>query len=241
MTTADGPAFSLVIPCYNEERGLPELVRRCAFVAREGDGEVILIDNGSVDNTALVLRDLLGPASTPGGRGIVRWVSVPVNRGYGFGIRAGLKEAMAPIIGWTHADLQTDPADALRALDCFRSDQPTLVKGLRFGRRFADRFFTAGMSVFESLLLFAPLNDINAQPTMFTRSLLDEWASPPDDFSLDLYAFYIARRSGFAIRRFPVIFAPRRWGSSSWNTDFRAKGRFIRRTIDFSVRLRRNL
>ena len=239
--TADAPTFSLVIPCYNEERGLAELVRRCAFVASEGGGEVILVDNGSGDGTAALLTELLGPAGSAAGRGVVRWVSVPINKGYGYGIRAGLNEAVAPIVGWTHADLQTDPADALRALEGFASDRPTLVKGLRFGRGFADRFFTVGMSVFESILLFAPLNDINAQPTMFTRDLLDEWETPPDDFSLDLYAFYIARRSGFAIKRFPVIFAPRRWGSSSWNTDFTAKRKFIRRTVDFSLRLRRTL
>jgi hypothetical protein len=46
---------------------------------------------------------------------------------------------------------------------------------------------------------------------------------------------------GFEIRRFPVIFAPRKWGTSSWNTDFSAKRRFIRRTVDFSLELRKSL
>lgn len=236
------PAFSLVIPCYNEAAGLPELVRRCAYVAAEGGGEVVLVDNGSTDDSAAVLAGLLGPADDPEGRDGVRWVRVPVNQGYGFGITSGLAAARAPIVGWTHADLQTDPADVLRALPLFEGDGgPMLVKGRRYGRPVADRVFTAGMSAFETVLLRRPLRDINAQPTLFSRELLDRWGTPPKDFSLDLFALYSAAAHGFGIRRFPVVFAPRKFGTSSWNTDFAAKRRFIRRTLDYSLDLRKSL
>jgi glycosyltransferase involved in cell wall biosynthesis len=233
--------FSLVIPCYNEAQGLAELVRRCAYVAAEGRGEVILVDNGSSDDSARVLEELLGAEGADGLDG-VRWIRVPVNQGYGFGITSGLAAARAAIVGWTHADLQTDPADVLRALPLLEdAGGPVLVKGRRYGRPVADRVFTAGMSVFESLLLRRPLHDINAQPTLFSRELLDRWGEPPTDFSLDLFALWTARELGFEIRRFPVIFAPRKFGTSSWNTDWSAKRRFIRRTLDYSISLRKSL
>jgi glycosyltransferase involved in cell wall biosynthesis len=236
------PAFSLVIPCYNESAGLPELVRRCAYVATEGGGEVILVDNGSADDSAAVLEGLLGPAGAEPGRDGVRWVRVPVNQGYGFGITSGLAATRADVVGWTHADLQTDPADVLRALPLLEGTSgPVLVKGRRFGRPLADRVFTAGMSAFETALLRRPLRDINAQPTLFHRELLDRWGTPPTDFSLDLFALYTAGRLGFEIRRFPVVFAPRKFGTSSWNTDFAAKRKFIRRTLDYSLQLRKSL
>lgn len=236
------PAFSLVIPCYNESAGLGELVRRCVYVATEGGGEVVLVDNGSSDDSATVLESLLGAAGGPGTDG-VRWVQVPVNQGYGFGITSGLAAARADIVGWTHADLQTDPADVLRAMQLFAAGggERLLVKGRRYGRPVADRVFTAGMSVFESALLQRPLRDINAQPTMFHRALLDEWPEPPKDFSLDLFAMYWASRLGFAVRRLPVVFAPRKFGQSSWNTDLAAKRRFIKRTVDYSLELRKAL
>lgn len=241
------PRFSLVIPCYNEARGLPELIDRCRFVAKAGAGEVVLVNNGSADDSRTVLAGLLGdPDGTPGA-GVVRWTDVPVNKGYGFGIVSGLKVAAAPVIGWTHADLQTDPVDVLRALELFDVagvDAPgadVLVKGRRYGRPFGDVVFTAGMSLFESVLLRTPLRDINAQPTMFTRSLLERWGTPPDDFALDLFALYKAKKLGFTVRRFPVIFAPRKFGTSSWNTDFAAKRKFIKRTVDFSLTLRKTL
>jgi glycosyltransferase involved in cell wall biosynthesis len=230
------PAFSLVVPCYNEARSLPELVLRARFTAEAGNGEVILVDNGSTDDTPQVLARLLSAEDDR-----VRSIRVEPNEGYGWGITSGLAVARGPIVGWTHADLQTDPADALRAVAALEGVARGMVKGRRFGRPVADRVFTAGMSVFETVLLRRRLNDINAQPTMFSRELLDEWGTPPKDFSLDLFAMYTAAERGYQIRRIPVVFAPRRFGTSSWNVDLAAKRKFIKRTVDFSLALRKQL
>ena len=231
------PAFSLVIPCYNEAASLPELVLRARFTAEAGGGEVILVDNGSTDATPQVLADLLA-----GGDDRVRTVRVDPNEGYGWGITQGLLAARAPIVGWTHADLQTDPADALRAVAAMEGADRVLVKGRRYGRPLADRVFTAGMTAFETVLLRRRgLSDINAQPTMFHRDLLTGWEKAPKDFALDLFALYTAVERGYEVRRIPVVFAPRRFGTSSWNVDLAAKRKFIRRTVDFSLALRKKL
>ena len=140
--------FSLVIPCYNEAANLPLLLERCGALVAEPGVEVILVDNGSTDETPGVLRDLL--PKVPG----CRSVHVPVNRGYGFGVLAGLGAADGDILGWTHADMQTDPEDALHGLALFRrAGHDIFVKGRRCGRPLADTMFTAGMSLFETLLL----------------------------------------------------------------------------------------
>jgi hypothetical protein len=97
------------------------------------------------------------------------------------------------------------------------------------------------MSVFETVLLRTRLNDINAQPTMFSRALMDDWGTPPKDFALDLFAMHTAARKGYVVHRFPVVFAPRRFGTSSWNVDLASKRRFIKRTVDFSLALRKRL
>lgn len=232
------PRFSLVVPCYNEARSLPDLIRRCRFVAEEGEGEVILVDNGSTDDTPHVLCSLFEKES--GAR--VRTIRVEVNRGYGFGITSGLAEATAPLIGWTHADLQTDPIDLLRGLSLITDfHQPFLLKGRRYGRPVSDRFFTAGMSMFETALFGRRMTDINSQPTLFPRELMEIWGTPPRDFSLDLFTMHAALLAGYEVVRFPVLVAPRRFGTSSWNVDFAAKRRFIKRTLDYSFTLRRAL
>lgn len=229
--------LSLVIPCYNEAKSLPALVARCADVVQaEPDCEIILVDNGSSDDTPGTLaRELAGRAG-------LRSIRVPVNRGYGYGILEGLRACDGEILGWTHADLQTDPMDAIRGYAIFKSHaHPTglLVKGRRHGRPVADTVFTLGMSIFESVLMGRAMQDINAQPTLFSRALYERWVDPPADFALDLYAYAEAKAAGAHVARFPVIFAPRMHGVSHWNVNWRAKLKFIRRTLDFSFRLRR--
>jgi glycosyltransferase involved in cell wall biosynthesis len=228
--------ISLVIPCYNEAANLRLLLERCKLVTQKSDAEVILVDNGSTDDTREVLKQLLN--YYPGCRSI----RIDKNQGYGFGILSGLRAAKGEILAWTHADLQTDPQDTLAGLEMFDDHGTDLfVKGRRYGRPLGDRFFTVAMSVFETTLLRAPLWDINAQPTMFSRAFFETWDEPPLDFSLDLYAYYQARRASLTVRRFPVRFGERAYGMSHWNIDWRSKLKFIRRTAHYSMALRKNL
>jgi len=225
--------FSLVIPCYNEAANLPLLLDRCRLILDRGNVEVLLVDNGSTDHSPAVLADLL--PQYPGSRS----VRVERNLGYGFGIICGLREARGEIVGWTHADMQTDPHDILAGLSLFqRHGDNIFVKGRRHGRPFADVIFTVGMSLFETLLLKQPLWDINAQPTMFSREFFNTWESPPKDFSLDLFAYFQACTRGLMVYRFPVRFAARAHGVSHWNINWLAKWKFIKRTIIFSVQLK---
>ncbi|MBF0508715.1 MAG: glycosyltransferase [Deltaproteobacteria bacterium] len=230
--------LSIVIPCYNEQNNIPLILARFAGAITREDIEVILVNNGSTDDSAQILRTLVPRYP------FARTVLVPVNLGYGFGIISGLKEATGEYIGWTHADLQTDPQDTVRALDIIEtSGNPTniYVKGKRTGRAWFDNLFTIGMSFFETLYLHKWLWDINAQPNIFHRRLYEQWGEPPHDFALDLFALYMARQYRFELIRFEVIFPERIHGQSSWNTGLKAKWKFIKRTIGFSARLKQDM
>lgn len=228
--------LSLVIPCYNEDRNIPLLLERCGDLAKLGEVEVILVDNGSTDNSPQVLASLL--PNYPG----CRSVRVEVNQGYGYGILSGLREAEGDVLAWTHADMQTDPHDVIKGLEIFNQcSKHIFVKGKRYGRPVADVFFTIGMSIFETLLLGTWLWDINAQPTMFSREFFATWKNPPNDFSLDLYAYFMARKAGQKIQRFPVLFAERAHGVSHWNVNWSAKRKFIKRTVVFSMQLKQGI
>jgi glycosyltransferase involved in cell wall biosynthesis len=230
--------LSLIIPCYNEAKSLPFLISRLKESFTREDVEVILVDNGSKDETPRILAEQSADSSR------IRSLRVEVNQGYGFGILQGLQSAQGTFIGWTHADLQTDPKDALRALEIIENhESPSMLflKGRRYGRPIFDRLFSAGMGVFESLYLKARLWEINAQPTIFPNKFFESWSDPPHDFSLDLFAFYEARIQGLQVVRFPVFFGKREFGTSHWNVDWRSKVKFIRRTVDFSVKLKKRL
>lgn len=229
--------LSIVIPCYNESKNIPLIFSRFGDVIERTDVEVVLVDNGSTDNSEEVINELLPKYS------FARSVKVEKNQGYGFGILSGLKEAKGTYIGWTHADMQTDPKDVIKALDIIESQDEEMiyVKGDRKGRPFFDQFFTIGMSFFESVYLGKKLWDINAQPNIFHRRFYETWENPPFDFSLDLYTLFLARKREVKLIRFKVLFPERIHGSSSWNTGFKAKKKFIKRTLDFSKKLKKRL
>ena len=99
------PELSLVIPCYNEAGNLPALVARVVEVFGDRDAEVILVDNGSTDDTPEAMARLIA------GHEFIHGTRVEVNQGYGFGILSGLAVAAGEVLAWTHADLQADPAE----------------------------------------------------------------------------------------------------------------------------------
>lgn len=228
--------LSIVIPCYDEAENIPLILQRFEQVIQDYNIEVILVNNGSQDHSAQVLEELLPKYP------FARTTLVPVNQGYGYGILQGLKEAKGDYIGWTHADMQTDPADVIKAYQMIENaGQPVYVKGNRKGRPVFDQIFTIGMGWFESLYFRKPMKDINAQPNIFPRDFYEKWDNPPHDFSLDLYAVFMAQQQGLPVVRFPVLFPKRQHGQSKWNTGLKSKWKFIRRTLEYSKKLKRQL
>ena len=229
--------LSIVVPCYNEAENIPLILKRFSEVIKREDVEVVLVDNGSADRSSEILEELLP------GYPFARSIRVEVNQGYGYGILQGLKACRGEFLGWTHADMQTDPADLIRALQIIeenRDKKNIYIKGNRKGRPLSDRFFTGGMSLFETIYLGVKLYDINAQPNVFGREFFETWKNPPKDFALDLYALYMAQKAGLEIKRFDVMFPERIHGESHWNNgSLKAKWKFIKRTLEFSVKLKK--
>ena len=231
--------LSIIVPCYNESKNIPLILEKFSSVIKRDDVEVLLVNNGSKDNSQEIL-DILIPKYP-----FARIVKVEVNQGYGFGITSGLNEAKGEFIGYTHADMQTDPADPIKALEIIEKQtnpKNCYLKGDRKGRPLFDQFFTMGMSLFETIYLRTKLWDINAQPNIFHKSFFDSVkGSCPKDFSLDLYLLYMAKKKGLKVIRFDVVFPERIHGESSWNTGLASKWKFIKRTLDFSVKLKKEL
>ena len=112
MTRA--PELSIVIPAYNEERRLPETLRRIrAYVeAKRADAEVIVVDDGSKDRTAVIVEE------TSASWLALRLVRNDSNRGKGNAVRHGVLEARGRMVLFTDADLSTpiEEADKLLAV-----------------------------------------------------------------------------------------------------------------------------
>ncbi len=93
--------LSVVIPAYNEERRLPSsLLKLNDYMKRKGIlGEIIVVDDGSTDNTADVAGKL--------GIRSLRIIRNGVNRGKGYSVKAGILEARYPLVLFSDSDLAT--------------------------------------------------------------------------------------------------------------------------------------
>ncbi len=225
---------SLIIPCFNEAKSLETLVNQCKKNVNKHT-EIIFVNNGSTDDSLKIFKKLI-----PNNDFNLKFINIKRNIGYGNGILEGLKSSKGQYIGWTHADLQTNPCDALNKFHLFEncSNQDIFIKGKRIKRNMFDSFFSLGMSLFESILFQKFFNEINAQPNLFSKSFYNSWKNPPNDFSLDLYVYVQAKKQKLNIKRFNVYFKERKYGHSKWNTSIKNKIKFIIRTLKFSFNLR---
>jgi len=185
--------LSVVIPAYNEEEGIAEIIHRVLGIKEKlvnvgvQDLELIVVDDGSQDNTGQIARDVDG----------VKLISHPKNCGYGAALKTGFSQAKGELIGFLDAD-GTYPPEYFPQLCKEALDGSDLVIGSRMAgeksqmprvRRMGNIFFAglisilgrqritdsaSGMRVFKREVLerVYPLpNGLNLTPIMSTRAI----------------------------------------------------------------------
>ena len=229
--------LSIVIPCYNESDSISLLIEKLEPILKK-DIEVVLVDNGSNDDTSITLEKLQLSEN-------IKVLKLQENLGYGNGIIQGLKKTSGEIVSWTHADLQTDPNDVIRGYEKYKQaliKKQCIVKGRRKNQTFLEKIITWGMSIYCSLLLGKRLIDINAQPKIFHRSFLDLFTSPPLDFSFDLYMIYSFKKQKIKIETIPVYFEKRLHGESKGGgSNLRGKIKIVIKTIKYVKKLKNKI
>lgn len=228
--------YSIVIPCYNEADNIAQLVNKFYEIYKNNSYiELILVDNGSTDNTNQLIKENMEKYD------FIKLVEVMPNIGYGNGIKQGLLSAHGDYMCIMHADMQSNPDEIIKGINYLQSHnypEKIFIKSLRKNRPILDRFFTFGMSIFETIYLKTFLHDITAQPTIFHRSFFYSLENIPDDFLFDLYLYYNAKKMHYTIYRFPIIQNDRMAGTSSWNTGLSARIKLIKRVLEYSRRLK---
>lgn len=225
--------LSIIIPCYNEEKNLPILVEKLTTLIKSTNHslDIILVNNGSTDNSAAVLEQLLQNQT------IIRSILVPVNQGYGYGLSQGFNSAKGDILACTHADMQTDPQAIIEAYDKYlqlapHTNQEILIKGRRINRPIIEQIFTFLMQTYANLKLKTNLSDISAQPKLFSKTFWNNiHHNAPHDFALDLYLVHSMKKIG-AIHTIDVDYSLRQFGEStggsgSWISRIKASKRMI--------------
>ena len=116
-------SISIVIPTYNEEKFLPELIdkiKKINFSKLNLSHEIIVVNDGSTDNTKQILSKIDGIS-----------VLEQDNKGKGSAVQKGIKYSNADLILIQDADLEYDPQDYYKLLEPFKSQNKISVYGSR--------------------------------------------------------------------------------------------------------------
>jgi glycosyltransferase involved in cell wall biosynthesis len=159
-------------PAYNDAPSIAKLVDKAFEVLRQRalDFEVIVIDDGSRDNTAEALAGL----ETRYGAAF-RVITHTENRGYGAALRSGFAAARKDFVFYTDGDGQYDVGELPKLLDCMEPDVG-LVNGFKLERRDPWHRIAIGniYNRFARLVFRINLRDIDCDFRLIRRPLLDE-------------------------------------------------------------------
>ena len=128
-------SLSIIIPAYNESARIGKTLREVvAYLGeRPGGGEVIVVDDGSKDDTSRVAEAVFAGRPVPAVEG--RVIRVEPNRGKGHAVRAGLLAARHAVAAFFDADLSMPVTETPKLVEPIRSGQYDVV----FGSRALDR------------------------------------------------------------------------------------------------------
>ena len=163
--------LSIIIPCYNEEKTITEIISKINSVT-DLNKEIIVIDDNSNDKTKSILENNLINQ-------IDHLIFNKQNYGKGYSIREGVKRATGDCVIIQDADLEYDPLDYFKLIDPIKKGYADVVYGSRFlggtERRVLYFWHTVGnklLTLLSNLLTNLNLSDMEVGYKVFKRSVL---------------------------------------------------------------------
>ena len=203
--------ISVIFPAFNEEENIRRTVETAIRVLPDvaTKWEIIVVDDGSTDTTALICDDL--KARCPE----VQVIRHGQNRGYGAALKSGIISAKYGLIFFSDSDGQFDLQE-LQQLICWSNDYD-IVAGYRAKRHdpLHRRINALGWNILVRLVLGIKIRDIDCAFKLFRRSVFDHIQIRCVGAMVNTEIFAQATRLGMRIRQVKVSHFPRRYGKQS--------------------------
>ncbi len=206
-TPAVAPAVSVLVPAKDEAENLPELVRQAreTFLPLPYACELVIVDDGSQDETAEVLQRLAAQHA------FVRTVSHRAQRGIADALKSGTEAARGGVLVFYPADLQYLPADIPGLVAPILAGDADVVTGAKQGH-YEKRFVSWVYNGLCRWLFGVGVSDLNSVKA-YRREVMDAIPARPD---WHRFMVVIAAGQGFRLAERPVPLHPRRAGRSKF-------------------------
>src|SRR4051812_16117277 len=206
------PKYSIVIPAFNESARIPATLEAVVACIREKSwsAEVIVVNDGSTDSTAQLVRDFALRAPE------VRLLENPGNRGKGYSVRSGILNAQGEIVMFTDSDLSAPIEEAERLFAAIANGADIAIgsRWLESGRQthrqpLYRQLFGRCFNLVCRMVMNLPFADTQCGFKAFTRSAaqtvfqlqtIERWGFDPE-------ILFIALKRGYRIDEVPVSWA----------------------------------
>ena len=178
--------ISVVIPCYNEEQTVLQIVKKVQGVLVDNEYEIIIIDDFSTDNTKQVIDSIIANDNS------VKAVCHDKNKGKGAALRSGFNRSSGGVIIIQDADLEYDPNEYIKLLKPIMTGKADVVYGSRFKsgaearvlyywHRLGNSFLTWLSNIFTNL----NLTDMETCYKVFRKEVLEQIIIEEDRFGFE--------------------------------------------------------
>lgn len=197
--------LSIIIPVYNEESTIAEVVSRIKQTELPLKKEIIVVDDGSNDDS----KNILGAEED-----ITHLYLNPVNIGKGAAVRIGLTIAKGDIILIQDADLELDPDEYSRLLKPILEGKSQAVYGSRFLERdnkvpFIRVLANKSLTLVTNILYRAKLTDMETAYKVFTSEIAKKLVLRANRFDIEPEITAKIRKAGYEIVEVPISYTPR--------------------------------
>jgi len=198
--------LSIVIPVYNEEKTILEILKRVEVVKLPNlEKEIIIIDDGSTDGTKEILKTL---------KQRYQILEHSHNQGKGAALRTGFKQATGDFLIIQDADLEYSPQEYPRLLELIIQNKADIVYGsrnLKDNPRFKKSYYWGVrlISWLTNVLYGSNLTDVYTCYKVFKRSILKNVDTVSNGFEFEEEVTIKALKKKYRILEIPINYFPR--------------------------------